>query len=231
MTLEEVVEPIANSLQATNKTASIQSFTAVGSTSNIDQSLDPTFAAILTYTPPVAISETATNKQTFVPTKSKMTRIGVFPVLKGTGNWTVTVHDASNVVQASITIANASLTNGAVNYFNVPCNLTALGTYHFHVTSTVADGTVKVTTLNDLETVSYIQNYYKPTTNFKASQNNTSISISADEDGFLDGSVISLVNGTYSFIKTYAGNETEIAKNYYYSYNVTGQGLLEGVSA
>ncbi len=139
MTLEEVVEPVANSLQATNKTASIQSFTAVGSTDNIDQSLDPTFVAVNTYTPPVAISETATNKQTFAPTKSKMTRIGIYPVAKGTGNWTVTVHDASNVVQASITIANASLTNGAVNYFNVPCNLTALGTYHFHVTSTVAD--------------------------------------------------------------------------------------------
>ena len=124
MTLEEVVEPVANSL--TTPSPSLVSFTAVGSTDNIDQSLDPTFVAVNTYVPPVAISETATNKQTFVPTKSKCTRIGVYPVAKGTGSWTVTVHDASNVVQGSITIANASLTNGVVNYFNVPCNLTAL---------------------------------------------------------------------------------------------------------
>jgi hypothetical protein len=96
-------------------------------------------------------------------------------------------------VQAVITIANASLTNGVVTYFNVPANVTALASYHFHVTSTVADGTVRVGTLNDLETCSYIQNYYKPTTNFKASQNNLTVSVSADEDGFLNGSVINLV--------------------------------------
>ena len=73
MTLEEVVEPVANSL--TSSSPSLVSFTAVGSTDNIDQSLDPTFVAVNTYTPPVAISETATNKQTFIPTKSKLTRI------------------------------------------------------------------------------------------------------------------------------------------------------------
>jgi hypothetical protein len=73
MTLEEVVKPVANSL--TTPSPSITSFTAVGSTDNIDTSLDPTFVAANTYTPPVAISETATNKQTFVPTKSKLTRI------------------------------------------------------------------------------------------------------------------------------------------------------------
>ena len=93
-------------------------------------------------------------------------------------------------MQAVITIANASLTNGVVTYFNVPANVTALDSYHFHVTSTVADGTVRVGTAADLETCSYIQNYYKPTTNFKASQNNLNVSISADEDGFLNGAVL-----------------------------------------
>jgi hypothetical protein len=73
MTLEEVIEPVANSL--TSSSPSLVSFTAVGSTDNIDQSLDPTFVAAQTYVPLVAISETATNRQTFVPTKSKLTRI------------------------------------------------------------------------------------------------------------------------------------------------------------
>lgn len=41
--------------------------------------------------------------------------------------------------------------------------------------------------------------YYKPTTNFKASQNNLNVSISADEDGFLNGSVINLTTGAYSW--------------------------------
>lgn len=221
MTLEEVVEPVANSL--TSSSPSLVSFTAVGSTDNIDQSLDPTFAAANTYTPPTAISETATNKQTFVPTKSKMTRIGVYPVAKGTGNWTVTVHDASNVVQATATIANASLTNGAVNYFNVPCNLTTGASYHFHVTSTVADGTVRVATAADLETVSYIQNYYKPTTNFKASQNNQSVSISADEDGFLNGSVINLQTWTATFTETFG-------TFYLLQYTISGSDLIAEIN-
>lgn len=197
MTLEEVIEPVANSL--VTPSPSLVSFTAVGSTDNIDTSLDPTFVAVNTYTPPVAISETATNRQTFVPTKSKLTRIWIYPVAKGTWNWTVTVHDASNVVQAVITIANASLTNGVVTYFNVPANVTALASYHFHVTSTVADWTVRVWTASDLETCSYIQNYYKPTTNFKASQNNLNVSISADEDGFLEAWKINLLTGQYTF--------------------------------
>ena len=197
MTLEEVIEPVANSL--VTPSPSLVSFTAVGSTDNIDTSLDPTFVAANTYTPPVAISEAAADRQTFVPTKSKLTRIWIYPVAKGTWNWTVTIHDASNVVQAVITIANASLTNGVVTYFNVPANVTALASYHFHVTSTVADGTVRVGTAADLETCSYIQNYYKPTTNFKASQNNLSVSVSTDEYGFLNGSVINFLTWAYSW--------------------------------
>jgi hypothetical protein len=73
MTLEEVVEPVANSL--VTPSPSLVSFTAVGSTDSIDQTLDPTFAAANTYTPPVAISEAAADRQTFVPTKTKCTRI------------------------------------------------------------------------------------------------------------------------------------------------------------
>lgn len=221
MTLEEVVEPVANSL--VTPSPSLVSLTAVGSTDNIDQSLDPTFVAVNTYTPPVAISETATNKQTFVPTKSKLTRIWIYPVAKGTWNWTVTVHDASNVVQAVITIANASLTNGVVTYFNVPANVTALASYHFHVTSTVADWTVRVWTASDLETCSYIQNYYKPTTNFKASQNNLSVSISADEDGFLNGSVINLQTWTATFTETFG-------TFYLLKYTVSGSDLIAEVN-
>lgn len=221
MTLEEVVEPVANSL--VTPSPSLVSFTAVGSTDNIDTSLDPTFVAVNTYTPPVAISETATNRQTFVPTKSKLTRIWIYPVAKGTWNWTVTVHDASNVVQAVITIANASLTNGVVTYFNVPANVTALWTYHFHVTSTVADGTVRVGTAADLETCSYIQNYYKPTTNFQASQNNSTVSISAREDGVLNWSVINLVNGTATFTETFG-------TFYLLQYTVSGSDLIAEVN-
>lgn len=198
MTLEEISEVTANSL--ITKSPSLLSFTAVGTQDNVDQSLDSLAAAVNTYTPPVAISEVATELQTFVPTKSKLSRIGIYVVAKGTGNWTVTVHDSWNTVQSSATIANASLTNWAFNYFTLPHNLTAGGTYHFHVTSTVADGTLKAWTAADLETGSYIQNYYRPSTNFTARQNNTTVSISSDEDWLMENGAYNLYDSTFSLI-------------------------------
>lgn len=194
--LEEIIETTNDNL--TSKAQWVLWFTAIGSTDNIDQSLDTWWAYANTYTLWTSIVESATTIQEFVPTKSKMTQIWVWVVNKGTGNWTMTVHNSSNVVQASVTIANASLTNGAFNYFTVPAILTAWATYHFHLTSTVADWTVKTNVASDLNTCSYIQQYYKPTTAFNASLNWDSIDLRADEDGFLDWAKIDLVNGKLS---------------------------------
>jgi hypothetical protein len=135
----------------------------------------------------------------------------------------VTIHDASNVSQGAITIANASLTNGAVNYFNIPCNLTTWASYHFHVTSSVLDWTVKTGTTIDLETVSYIQNYYKPTTNFKASQNNLSVSVSADDDWFLNGSVRNFLTWVTTFTETFG-------TFYLLQYTISGSDLIAEVN-
>jgi len=256
MTLEEVVEPVANSL--TLATPSIQSFTAVGSTDNIDQSQ-------LNASNSVSFSNVAQYQaQQIITTKSKFTWVTLY---KKTSSWSPTgtmtfsiVNDSAwspwTTIYATYVMSNATyiaLTDNAEFTVNLPCNLTpwtywnkmsysvssatdypVLGAYNVPASYAwlYKYGTDWVTYGTTFAGDSYFKTlYYKPTTNFKASQNNTSISISADEDGFLDGSVTSLVNGTYSFTKTYAGNETEIAKNYYYSYNVTGQGLLEGVSA
>ncbi len=125
----------------------------------IDQSQDPTANYPNTYAVPVLpISETATNKCTFTPTKSDIIRIGVYIVAKGTGAWTMTLHDASNTVLGSITKFTTELTNSAWNYFAVPYTWTS-GALHFHLTSTVADGTVKANTSNDLSTASFLNIY------------------------------------------------------------------------
>lgn len=112
-----------------------------------------------TYTTPVAISETATNMRTFTTDIEPLFQIGVKVTAKGTGNWTLTLHDDVNNVLATSTIANASLTNGAVNYFSFSTPIRVQRgnngagsaiTYHFHVTSTVADGTLQTTTAASL---------------------------------------------------------------------------------
>jgi hypothetical protein len=127
-----------------------------------------------TYTVPTSITEDATNRQDFTPEKvAYNTEIDVYVVSKGTGDWTMTIHDSSNnpvqmpdnedfdskVNSYQVTIPNASLTNGALNTFAIDWDNPAPDVaYHFHLTSTVADGTVKTTTASDLNAV-YCKGY------------------------------------------------------------------------
>jgi len=113
-----------------------------------------------TYTVPLTLSETASNKCSFIPEKIALNdSIDVFIVNKGTGDWTMTIHNEYNQpVQLpdhtdysiktnsyQVNKANGALVNNAWNTFtcywdNPDCDRT----YHFHLTSTVADGTVRV---------------------------------------------------------------------------------------
>ena len=196
MTLEEVVEDTSY----TGKTIepARQILQAITSTDSIDQSLDTGGAYANTYALTTAIDEGATHRQTFTPTKKYTTKIGVWIVTKGSGNWILVVHDSSNNVIASKTITNASLTDGAFNYFDVP-NIWASGALHFHVYSSVADGTLKSNTSNDLETASYIQNYAKKSENFTVISNGIKTDLKADKDGLLSNSIIDLDNGKYRY--------------------------------
>lgn len=123
------------------------------------------------------LSEAATAKFVFIPEKVAYNQtIDVFIVNKGTGNWTMTIHDQNNnLVQMPdhtnfpvktttgvVTIANSLLTNGAYNTFPINWdNPRPDVSYHFHLTSTVADGTVKVTTGNPNDLRFTVCNGYK----------------------------------------------------------------------
>lgn len=199
MMLEEIVTDTTFTGKVSEKIRPVfQAVTTHNINANSDQSLDFTGGYANTYTPPVAVDEGATHRQTFTPTKKYITQIGVYVVDKGTGNWTLLVHDAANVLIAQQTIVNASLTNSVFNYFDVP-NIWTTGALHFHVISTVADGTIRVNTSNDEETASYIQRYAKKTENFTLVCNGVKTSLSADRDGLLNGAVIDIDNGKYSY--------------------------------
>lgn len=113
-----------------------------------------------TYTLATSINEGATHKLSYEPTIEPTYSIKIKVVAKGTGNWTVTMHDDANNSLATSTIAVGSLTNNALNefVFSTPPRLLVepnARTYHFHVTSTVADGTVQVETASDFSTADY----------------------------------------------------------------------------
>lgn len=114
-----------------------------------------------TYALPTAISESATERQTFVPAKDPQKSISVFVAAKGTGAWTLTVHDAQNRTIATKTIANANLpASGEIEFiFDTPWRSIIGATYHFHLITTVADGTIVSDTNNDMETAQFFSYY------------------------------------------------------------------------
>jgi hypothetical protein len=133
------------------------SLTASKYATSVDQSLT---GGASHYDLTTGVNEGATHKQTFTPEYEPLYSIKVWVVAKGTGNWTLTVHDDANNVIGTSTVANGSLSNGALNEFV----LSSVGrmlvkpnarTYHFHLTSSVADGTCMTTTVHDLETADF----------------------------------------------------------------------------
>ncbi|KKN16868.1 hypothetical protein LCGC14_0971560 [marine sediment metagenome] len=120
-----------------------------------------------TYTLTTSINEGATHKQQFTPKKDPQKSVEVNVDTVGTGNWTLTVHDERDNSIATLTIANGSVSTGDQKFTFASVWRTIIGqTYHFHLTSTVADGIVVTGTASDLEDADF-------TTFFQILVNNT----------------------------------------------------------
>lgn len=113
----------------------------------------------VTYQPPTTITENSVNLRYFQSDIEPLVKISVFIVNKGTGDWTLTLHDGTNKVLGSATVTNANLANNSFNDFTFTSATNGqvriyiapnARTYHFHVTSTVADGTLSTSSANDL---------------------------------------------------------------------------------
>lgn len=108
-----------------------------------------------------AYTETSSLLRYFQTDIEPLQKLGVFVTNKGTGDWTLTLHDGLNNTLATSTITNANLTNNTFNYFTFPNATNSqvrlyvapnARTYHFHLTSTVADGTISSSATNNLST-------------------------------------------------------------------------------
>jgi len=106
-----------------------------------------------------AFTEAKTSLRYFQTDIEPLNKISVFIVDKGTGDWTMTLHDGLNTVLATATVTNANLNSEAFNDFifsTAPNGQVRVypapnaRTYHTHLISTVADGTVSSTAINDL---------------------------------------------------------------------------------
>lgn len=128
-----------------------------------------------TYALTNAINEGAAHRISFVANgDSKVIGyIAFYVVAKGTGDWTIELHDSSNstmgVTYVSYQIASADIPSSGWVVFALPTgsgkinNKISIGaTYHVHLYSSNGTGTVKVNTVNDL-TTSYGRILYSST--------------------------------------------------------------------
>lgn len=114
----------------------------------------------LTKTVQTAITESSSEKQEFASDIEPLSKIQVFITEGGTGNWTLTLHDAANNTLATSTVANADIKENQWNDFAFSSQVRIYvkpnaRTYHFHLTSTVADGQVVCSTAGDLNTCDF----------------------------------------------------------------------------
>lgn len=101
-------------------------------------------ASTASYTLGTTVSETDANRFYFTPEADPHVSVVVPIADKGTGDWTVVIHDDGDTAIASKTVTNASLTSSANNTFTFTTNWRPIleARYHLHITSTVADGTI-----------------------------------------------------------------------------------------
>lgn len=138
---------------------------AASITTGITSSTQVTTNTTLTTAVPASIVEDPTDLCFFNPDIEPFYSINPYIVAKGTGDWTLTLHDALNNVLGSVTILNAALTNTSYNQFKFASQVRALvsatqtgksASYHFHLTSTVAGGTVGSITAGDMTSADFL---------------------------------------------------------------------------
>lgn len=109
-----------------------------------------------------AISELAVDTLSFTPASDPQKSVDFNVGTKGTGDWTVTVHDNTNTVIASKTITTANMASAGYQEFTwaTPWRIVIGKSYHMHVTSTVADGTIIASVDDDFSKANF-HTYYQ----------------------------------------------------------------------
>ena len=115
-----------------------------------------------TYAVPTAISEAAADRLTITPEKDPQKSIRFYIANKGTGTWTVTVHDTNNNVKATSTVVTGSMTTGDYEFtfssvWRPLTNFTE--EYHVHLVCASGSPTVQTSASNNLEKADFTTYY------------------------------------------------------------------------
>lgn len=98
-----------------------------------------------------SLSEAGNDFKPFYASQDILTKIRIYISDKGTGDWTLTLHDSANTSISTVAITNANLASGYVDFvFSSPLVLNLDEQYHVHLHSSVADGYVVSSNHQDL---------------------------------------------------------------------------------
>jgi hypothetical protein len=123
-----------------------------------------------TYQPQTLLSEADADTCVFAPDIEPFYSIQVYIVSKGTGNWTLTLHDSLDTPLAAVTVSNGTLISGQYNEFKFSGPIRAIvqqsqtgisAAYHWHMTSTVADGTIGTLNTGDMSSADFLLFAYR----------------------------------------------------------------------
>jgi hypothetical protein len=114
-----------------------------------------------TYTLPATIIEDADDMLSLAPVNDPQASIGFYVSTKGTGAWTVTIHDQQNNVIDTQTIAAANIpTAGEVEFiFTTPWRVLQGKQYHAHLTDPTNSGIIVTGTASNFSTAEYTSYY------------------------------------------------------------------------
>lgn len=137
--------------------SSVVPFPAPTTRTDMDQSF--VVAQASTYSVPTTLTEA--DKQTFVPLKDPQKSIDLDIAATGGGDWTIVVHNGLNQVVASVTVPNAQLHTGFMEFIYPNAFRPVVGaTYHFHVYSSAGSGTINTSLSADPTTIRF-HTYYQ----------------------------------------------------------------------
>ncbi len=145
-----------NNLTLVNTPSYITTIPFVDPTTRLD--IDQSFTTVgQDYDLLTAISELAVDTLSFTPANDPQKSVDFNVGAKGTGDWTVTVHDQTNRVIASQTITNANMASAGYQEFiwTTPWRIVLGKTYHMHITSTIADGNIVSSVDDDFSTANF----------------------------------------------------------------------------
>jgi hypothetical protein len=112
------------------------------------------------YTLPTVLTEAAA--LSFVPAQDPQKSFQINISAKGTGDWTLVVHNGLNQVVEQMTVVTASLPSSGLYEFVYSAVFTPVvgATYHIHLYSTVGDGSIVTGSASDITTATY-NTYYQ----------------------------------------------------------------------